>query len=42
MLLKTIWAERTLPYELKQAHFDQQAYGIRKTFHSCTLGGKRN
>ena len=22
MLLKTIWAERTLPYELKQVHFD--------------------
>ena len=38
MLLKTIWAERTLPYELKQAHFEQYAYGIPKTFPSCTLG----
>ena len=42
MLLKTIWAERTLPYELNQTHFEQYAYGIPKTFPSCTLGGKRN
>ena len=35
MLSKTIWAERTLPYELKQAHFDQQAYDSAKTFPSC-------
>ena len=25
MLLKTIWGERTLPYELKQVHFDSMA-----------------
>ena len=42
MLSKTIWAERTLPYELKQAHFDQYAYDSSKTFPSCTLGYKRN